>query len=111
MPESSEKKRKPPISWRPPADRWDEFDAMVAASGLAPNAFITEGVFGRNRHRPDENQKLALILREEQTQSDAIRKVAQSHTGDAAVAKAIEKHNEIKIEIRSALFQLLGRKP
>ena len=84
---------------------------MVAASGLTRNAFITEAIFGRNRHRPDENLKLAQVLWEEQIQSDAIRRVAEIHGGDPAVANAIAKHNEIKIEIRSALFQLLGRKP
>lgn len=110
MPESSAKKRRSPIPWRPPADRWDEFDAMVAASGLVQNAFITEAVFGRNRHRPGELKLLAQQLRELGRIAEALRQFERS--GVAADCPHLLEMcwSELRAN-RSGVMLDMGRKP
>lgn len=111
MPDQEKPKRKNPVSWRPPASRQAEFDAMVSSSGLSANAFLTEAVFGKNRYRPAELQKLARILALEQAQSDALRKFNEAAPRDPEIKSRLDEYNLRKIEIRSALFELMGRKP
>lgn len=101
-------KRDKPISYRPPKDKRARFEAMVAASGLSVNAFITECVFGRGRHRPGEAQLLAETLREEQTQTDLLRPIAQ--TDNPEILAALQANTEVKLQIRTALMSLLGRR-
>ncbi|MEM8625491.1 MAG: hypothetical protein AAGG47_18500 [Pseudomonadota bacterium] len=100
-------KRPAPISWRPPAARRAELEAMIAASGLSTGAFLTEAVFGRTRHRPAELAKLAAILRECQAMADSLWVIATRDGGEVDVS---EIRNTLP-EIRSALFILMGRKP
>ncbi|MEM6679768.1 MAG: hypothetical protein AAF416_12255 [Pseudomonadota bacterium] len=100
-------KRPAPISWRPPAARRVELEAMIAASGLSTGAFLTEAVFGRTRHRPAELAKLAAILRECQAMADSLRAIATRDPDEVAIS---EIRNTLP-EIRSALFLLMGRKP
>lgn len=104
------KRRRSPISWRPPAEREDEFDARVAASGLSVNAFITEAVFGRSRHRPAETKLLARLLASSAEIAEDSRelRLTGAEAGNTLLLEAI--HDRL-IEIRSALFTLMGRKP
>lgn len=102
-------KRPAPISWRPPAAKRAELEAMIAASGLSTGAFLTEAVFGRTRHRLAEVAKLAEILRECQSMADSLRAIARaSRDGEAAQISEIQT---ALTAIRSALFLLMGRKP
>lgn len=103
-------KRPPPISWRPPADKRAEFDDRLKASGLSANAFITEAVFGRTRHRPAELRHLAQILAACADIKDQLHEIALSGAA-AGHSLSIEEFTERLIEIRSALFILMERKP
>ncbi|MEO1194238.1 MAG: hypothetical protein AAFY02_20965 [Pseudomonadota bacterium] len=104
-------KRRAPIPWRPPADRWDDFDARVARSGLSRNAFITDCVFGRNRYRPGEIKQLLQILGLEQSQVDLLMRFESDVAGDPEIKALLAELREGQIEIRSALFLLMGRQP
>lgn len=104
-------KRRSPLSWRPPADRWDDFDALVAKSGLGRNAFITECIFGRNRHRPAEIKLLARILAHGQAITDALKPFNIAAVRDPEIRARLDEIRLILIEILSALFSLMGRKP
>ena len=104
-------KRRAPIPWRPPADRWDDFDARVARSGLSRNAFITDCVFGRNRYRPAEIKQLLQILGLEQQQADVLKGFEAEMAGDHQIKALLAALREGQIEIRSALFLLMGRRP
>jgi len=103
------KKRAAPISYRPPKDREDEFKARVAASGLSVNAFITESVFGRSRHRPGELKALARLLGRAAHIRDSLYGVSLSAGGEDALI--IEAAMEELAEIRAVLFDLMGRRP
>lgn len=106
------KKRKSPYSYRPPEDRRAAFEQRVAESGLSLNAFITEAVFGRNRHRPDEVKLLAQILVKCASIADAIGMHDTFNTDDTEYrTRLLEGTRAELIAIRSALFLLLGRKP
>ena len=110
MADNDLKKRRAPIPWRPPADRHDEFHAKVAESGLSTNAFITEAVFGRNRHRPAELKLLSGILSLGQCIIDALKALDPPAVRDAEIKALLEQIRLILIEIRSALLLLMGRK-
>ena len=102
-------KRPPPISYRPPKEREEEFHARVAASGMSVNAFITESVFGRGRRSRGELQTLAQLLNEAARISDRLHDIGLTGPGNAALQ--IEAMRRELTEIRAALVALLGRKP
>ena len=67
MPAEQDKKRKAPISYRPPEELRTEFERRVNASGLSTSAFITKSVFGaeppRQSRRPTiDHQAVAKLL-------------------------------------------------
>lgn len=103
--------RTPPISWRPPSARRAEFDALVAESGLSQNAFLTEAVFARGRHRKSEMLTLARILGQAQTQSDLLRGFESAARMDPEIRTLLAEIFDQQAEIRTALFLLMGRKP
>lgn len=110
MTDKREHKRKPPISYRPPEALRAEFERRVQESGLSSNAFLTEGWHGRNRYRPAEQKILAQILARCAEFADQQRQTARN----ASSAESDPQSDELKtllIEIRSALFSLMGRKP
>lgn len=110
MPEKETKSQRPaPISYRPPNDRAAAFHARVAASGLSANAFITEAIFGRNRHRRGELQALARLLAQAAQISDQLHEL--SLTGDGGNALLIEAAQRDLAEIRAALLNSMGRTP
>ena len=79
MPDKKTKKRASPISYRPPKELREEFHARVQSSGRPINAFLTEAGFGRNRHRPAELEKLAVILaKAAQIEKRELRSLEQS---------------------------------
>lgn len=110
MPDKQTKKRKPPISYRPPEALRAEFERFVVESGLSANAFLNECVFGRNRHRSAEIKLLAekLVLCAEITDWTHENKRSDRAASYGHLLEAILSQ---LIEIRSALFLLMGRKP
>jgi hypothetical protein len=98
-------------SYRPPKHLEAELERRVSVSGLSFNAFITEAVFGRNRHRPAENRKLALVLGLGQAIVERLKPFNAVAARDPEIKVLLEDIKLILIEIRSALFLLLGRKP
>ena len=103
-------KRPAPISWRPPADKRAEFEKRLKASGMSANAFITEAVFGRTRHRPAELRQQAQILAQCAEIKDSLHEIAISGAA-AGHTLNLEDITARLVEIRSALFILMGRKP
>lgn len=110
MPDKEPKSKRPaPISYRPPKGMAEEFHARVAASGLSVNAFITQAIFGRNRHRPDELQRLARLLTKAAQISDQLHDIALTGPDDNALL--IEAAQRDLAEIRAALLLSMGRRP
>ncbi len=109
MPDKKTEKRASPISYRPPKELREEFHARVKSSGLPINAFLTEAVFGRNRHRPAELEKLAVILAKAAQISDQLHEISLAGSGDSALP--IESACEDLTEIRAAILKLAARQP
>jgi hypothetical protein len=107
--ERVQNRRPAPISYRPPRGLAEEFHARVAASGLSTNAFITEAIFGRNRHRPDELQALAGLLVRTAAINDRLREIELAGAGGSTLS--IEAAQEELVDIRTALIALMGRAP
>ncbi|NKB56920.1 MAG: hypothetical protein GKS00_11345 [Alphaproteobacteria bacterium] len=110
MPDEISKKRPRPYSYRPPEARRAEFEDLVSKSGLSFNAFITEAIFGRNRHRPAEIKLLACILGQCAAIADQLRSIRSSGLADNHTPLLESIDARLK-EIRSALLLLMGRKP
>ena len=109
MPDKKTKKRTAPISYRPPKELRQEFHARVESSGLSINAFLTEAVFGRNRHRPAELEKLAVILAKAAQISDQLHEISLAGSDDNG--PVIEAAFGELTEIRAALLKAMGRQP
>lgn len=110
MPDEPNKKRPRPYSYRPPEARRAELEDLVSKSGLSLNAFITEAIFGRNRHRPAEIKLLARILGQCAAIADQLRLIRSSSVSVDHTLLLESVDARLK-EIRSALFLLMGRKP
>ena len=118
MPAEQDKKRKAPISYRPPEELREEFERRVNASGLSTSAFITKSVFGadppRQSRRPSiEHQAVAQILGElarvrDQLHAIAIAIAIASGPGSGVL---LEEAVRSLTEIRAVCFKALGRKP
>ena len=108
----SRKRRKAPVSYRPPEKLRDEFHARVLKSGLSINAFITAAVFEaeapRARRRSSLDQKMAAMLL-----SQAARigdRLGEPLPGSpVAHATALRECRDELSEIRTCLMHLLGR--
>jgi hypothetical protein len=107
--ERAQTRRPAPISYRPPKGLAAEFHARVAASGLSANAFITEAIFGRNRHRPDELQALAGVLARTAQIGDRLCEIELA--GGGGSARPIEAAQQDLAGISAALIALMGRAP
>lgn len=108
MPDKRTHKRRPaPIPYRPPKGRTEELRALVAASGLSTNAFITACVFGRLRQR-STTQLLSEILDRTAQIADLLHELS---IADAANAEALEVTQDELSELRAALLLAMGRKP
>ena len=114
--ETEKRKREAPISYRPPAALREEFRALVEASGLSANAFITQSVFAgpsprRSRRPPVEKAQLAELLAQGAEIADRLKRLealAGDHHDIQTPLQAAVLH---LAEIRSAVFEALGRKP
>ena len=101
-------KRPPPFSYRPPQEKREDFARRVAESGLTVNGFITQCVFGRNRHRPAEMRKLAEILSRCAEIADVLRDMQLSGTSNNTLA--LDHMLEELRMIRTSLMSLMGRR-
>jgi hypothetical protein len=106
----TDKRRDPPISYRPPEDLREEFRARVEKSGLSINAFITRAIFdaapSRQSRRPVlEQQLLARLLAE----AGGIRALLEVPR-DAEAAAPVEALATLR-DIRLLLMQAMGRAP
>lgn len=104
------KKRKPSFSYRPPEALHEEFERRVAESGMSRNAFLTEGWHGRNRVRMPEVKLQARLLRECADIAGFVRKREKADL-DEEEKELLQSIKILLLEIRSALFLLMGRKP
>ena len=102
-------KRRAPISYRPPKDRAEEFYARVEESGLSVNAFLTEAIFGRSRHRPAELKMLALLLARCAQIRDSLAPL--SDDPDMDKSKSMRKVSADLSALRNLLLIMMGRKP
>jgi hypothetical protein len=101
-------KRPAPISYRPPKGREAEFAALVSASGLSTNAFITDRIFRERRRDPAQRQELALLLKEAADISDGLHDIALTAGHSALEIEAL--HARLS-RIRAGLLVMMGRKP
>jgi hypothetical protein len=85
----------------------EELRAIVAASGLSTNAFITACVFGRLRHRSTA-ELLSEILDRTAQIADLLHELS---IAGAANAKALEAAQDELSALRAALLSVMGRKP
>ena len=109
MPDKKTEKRASPISYRPPKELREEFHARVQSSGLPTNAFLTEAVFGRNRHRPAELEKLALILAKAAEISDQLHEISLAGSDNSTLL--VEAACDDLTELRAAILELAARQP
>jgi hypothetical protein len=115
MPDKKRKKRKAPISYRPPAELREEFEARVQKSGLSTSAFITKSVFTqdapRQSRRPAIEEKLlARLLAEAAAIRTALHDVSIAST-ESTNTVLIEHAMGDLSEIRAALLKAMGKQP
>ena len=116
MPDKDRKKRKPPISYRPPAALRDEFHARVEKSGLSASAFITKAIFNqappRQSRRPALQQRLlARLLSEAARIRQDLDDIARQDGYDGGSDPVIAEATRTLTEIRAALLKAMGRNP
>jgi hypothetical protein len=116
MPAEQSRKRKAPISYRPPEELRAEFERRVNASGLSTSAFITKSVFGadppRQSRRPTiDHQAVAKIVAGLACVRDQLQAIAAASGQGGASGVRFEEAVRALTEIRAACFQALGRKP
>ncbi len=116
MAKRTDKKRNPPISYRPPSGREDEFHARVARSGLSQNGYITECIFRgeepRASRRPVIEQKLiAQLLSQAARLHNDLHEIALMAGESPAIVMRLEQANAELAAIRAACFAAFGRQP
>lgn len=102
------RKRPKPYSYRPPKDKEQALQQMVEESGLSFNAFVTEAIFGRSRHRPAETRLLARLIGQCAEIADLMREALLSGA-DNSVFLLEDIRNELRL-IRTTLMRMLGRR-
>jgi hypothetical protein len=116
MPAEQDKKRKAPISYRPPEELRAEFERRVNASGLSTSAFITKAWSDseppRQSRRPTiDHQAVAKLLAALAGVSDQLRAaVSASGQGGESETRFKEAVSSLT-EMRAACFKAVGRKP
>lgn len=105
--------------WKPPIDRLDEVEALIAESGKSANAFLTQCVLEKRRssiplplkHASAEAiprlGKIKSLSRDFMSASDN----GEPHPAHNEIHDLFHRNNELLLEIRTALFLILGRKP
>ena len=116
MTDKDRKKRVAPISYRPPVELREEFQARVEKSGLSTSAFITKAIFNQVaprqvRRPPIEKKLLAKLLAEAARIRADLHEISMCGGDDTETAHLIEQAVETLIDIRTAIMQVAGRKP
>lgn len=102
------RQRERPFTYRPPKARRQEFETMLRESGLSVNAFLNEAVFGRTRHRPAENKKLAQLLIICAAIADELREI-KMNGADHSILVLEHIAEELRL-VRTAIMERLGRR-
>ncbi len=95
-------------TYRPPKGQEEKLDAIVRESGLSFNAFVTEAIFNRTRHRPSELRFLARILAECASVADRLRGL-ETMSDDEIIQTLKCVLEELRM-IRTLLMQPMGRR-
>jgi hypothetical protein len=116
MQAEQDKKRKAPISYRPPEELREEFERRVDASGLSTSAFLTKAWSGgdppRQSRRPTiDHQAVAKLLAALASVRDQLHAIATASGQGGASGATFEEAVRSLTEIRAACFKALGRKP
>jgi len=116
MSEKDQKKRRAPISYRPPASLQEEFEMRVERSGKSVNGFITSAIFSgdvpRGRRTPPvEREMLAKLLFQAAQIREELRVIAEGE-GDQEWAQGhyVAACQDLS-EIRAAVLKFMGRVP
>jgi hypothetical protein len=106
--------KKPPVkyTWKPPAAEREAVASAIAESGLSANAFLTQLVLGKRRPSYPSSliEAAGRLLATLAPIRDHLRRLDQSTDDDERNAILVQIR-DLLIQIRSALFQILGRKP
>ena len=116
MTEKSDKKRDPPISYRPPAELRAEFLDRVSESGLPTNQYITRCIFDghppqQKRGSAVDRKLLAKLLAECAQIRDGLDRLEVIASGNPDVSHAVEGAARHLEEIAAAVMQATGKKP
>lgn len=109
----TDRRRDPPISYRPPEDLRAEFRARVETSGLSVNAFITRAIFEsvpvrQGRRSSLDKQQFARLLGE----ATAIRQRLETLPAvDEPEAGLQAETLSVLRDVRTLLMQAMGRAP
>jgi hypothetical protein len=104
------KKRRAPISYRPPKGREAEFYARAAEHGGSLNAFITDRTLGTRRPNQTVRKLLARILAQDAAMTDALEKLEPCAARDAEIKALLRDIRQQLTEGRTAFMRALGRK-
>jgi hypothetical protein len=116
MSEKDQKKRKAPISYRPPASLQEEFEMRVKRSGKSVNGFITSAIFSGDvpraqRTPPVEREMLAKLLFQAAQIRDELRVIAEADGNQEWVHEHYIAACQDLSEIRAAVLKFMGRVP
>ena len=114
MTKKRDKKRRAPISYRPPASLREEFRARVEKSGLSTSAYLTLAWSSMEsprqiRRPPVEQKTLAKLLAEAGHIRQLLHEISLSGGCTPNNTLLIEKAEETLMEIRTALLKGMGR--
>ena len=99
-------------TWKPPVDRLDEVEALIAESGLSFNAFMTQCALEKRRssYPPILKKSAGQLLAFLGPIRDHTRRLETAPHDDQRIIILLQIR-DLLLEIRAALFLILGRKP
>jgi len=110
----SQDTKDPPIkyTWKPPVSQREEVATAIAESGLSKNAYLTQRFFGKRRSSyPAHVTKAAAMLLAFLGPISSHQRRVEKLPSDGELHSINFEIRALLTEIRSALFQILGRKP
>ncbi|SDE47919.1 hypothetical protein [Ruegeria marina] len=115
MSKTTGNKRKPPHSWRPPADRWDEAPEAARELGISLNAYMTMRILGggppRVRGSAIDRALLAKLIAECAAMRDGLDRIVEVAGQDQDVSRAVEGAARHIEQVAATALLATGRKP